>query len=29
MQPQQARTARQHGGQGVAVLRGLWNLAGG
>lgn len=29
MQPQQARAARQHGGQGVAVLRGLWNLAGG
>jgi len=29
MQPQQARTAREHGGQGVAVLRGLWSRAGG
>ncbi|HEY0675023.1 MAG TPA: thiamine phosphate synthase [Immundisolibacter sp.] len=29
MQPELARAARQHGGQGVAVLHGLWNPAGG
>jgi thiamine monophosphate synthase len=29
MQPELAHAAREHGGQGVAVLRGLWNLAGG
>jgi 8-oxo-dGTP diphosphatase len=29
MQPELARTAREHGGQGVAVMRGVWNLAGG
>ena len=27
MQPELASTAREHGGQGVAVLRGLWNTA--
>ena len=29
MQPELARAARQHGGQGVAVMRGVWNPAGG
>ncbi len=27
MRPEQATTAREHGGQGVAVLRGLWGAA--
>ena len=29
MQPELARAAREHGGQGVAVMRGLWNLTDG
>lgn len=28
MQPELARAAREHGGQGVAVMRNVWNLAG-